>query len=204
MIDYSLTGKVALVTGSGKGIGASIAQAFVDAGAAVTLVARTESDVEAVAKKIRSAGGRALPLTADLNDLDALPELIERTVKEFGGLDTLVSNAGGGDEWRPFFDMDATALEASFHFNVSVPFELARLAAPYMLKRPGASMVNITSVTVGKSLRGHLIYQLAKAALNELTISLAAELGPRIRVNAIRPGATETPALPRRPGQPTA
>lgn len=195
MIDYSLKGKVALVTGSGRGIGASIAQAFADAGAAVTLVARTASDIEAVAVKIRSGGGKALALAADLNDLDALPELIERTVGQFGGLDILVSNAGGGDEWQPFFDMDVAGLEASFHFNVSVPFELAKLAAPHMLVRPGSSIINITSVTVGKSLRGHLIYQLAKAALNELTISLAAELGPRIRVNAIRPGATETAAL---------
>jgi 7-alpha-hydroxysteroid dehydrogenase len=195
VIDYSLKGKVALITGAGRGIGASIARAFADSGAAVAVVARTASDVESVSAEIRRTGGRAFPLTVDLNDLETLPALVERTVEEFGGLDTVVSNAGGGDEWRPYFEMDVDGLESSFHFNVSVPFALTQIAVPHMLKRPGASIVTITSVTFGKSMRGHLIYQVAKAGLSELTTSLAAELGPRIRVNSIRPGATETPAL---------
>jgi len=91
--------------------------------------------------------------------------------------------------------MRVEQLEVAFHFNVSVPFELCRLAVPRLLERPGASIVNIISTTVGKSLRGHLIYDVAKAALTQMTRSMAADLGPRIRVNAILPNAVETPAL---------
>jgi 7-alpha-hydroxysteroid dehydrogenase len=91
----SLAGKVALVTGSGRGIGAGIARAFVAAGAAVALTARTTSEIDAMAAEIRAAGGQAIAIACDLNDIDALPALVERTVAELGGLDILVNNAGG-------------------------------------------------------------------------------------------------------------
>jgi 7-alpha-hydroxysteroid dehydrogenase len=151
--------------------------------------------VEAVAKEIQTAGGRALACSADVSDFTQLPQVINRTVGEFGALDIVVNCAGGGYEWRPFGDMRVDQLEAAFHFTVSSVFELTRLAVPHLLASPSASVINIGSVTVGKSLRGHLVYEAAKAALTQLTKSLAADLGPRIRVNIIHPGATETPAL---------
>jgi 7-alpha-hydroxysteroid dehydrogenase len=192
---FSLTGKVALVTGGGKGMGAAIARTFAQAGASVAVVSRTGSELKAVVGEIEKGGGRAIACPADITDLARLPALVEKVAGELGGLDVMVNSAGGGDEWRPFYDMTVADLEGSFHFNVSAPFELVRLAVPHMLDRPGASIVLISSMTPGKSMRGHLIYEVAKAALNQLTKSLAAELGPRIRVNAILPGPTETEAL---------
>jgi NAD(P)-dependent dehydrogenase (short-subunit alcohol dehydrogenase family) len=195
MDEFSLKDRVAIVTGSGRGIGAEIARTLAGAGAAVVVTARTESEVEAVAKEIESAGGTAMPYATDVRDIENLPGLVEAVVKEFSGIDVVVNNAGGGFEWQPFFDMEVEQLEEAFHFTVASPFRLCQLAAPHLLKRPGVSIVNIVSMTVGKSLRGHLIYECAKAALTQLTKSLAADLGPKIRVNGVNPGAIETPFI---------
>jgi 7-alpha-hydroxysteroid dehydrogenase len=191
---FSLDGRVALITGGGRGIGAAIARAFADAGAAVAIVARTNEDLETVASEIRGSGGTALTLPADVNDLTLLPDLLNRTVSTCGGLDILVNNAGG--EITPaFLDTRIDHIEAAIHFNVSVPFELSRLSTPHLLERPGASIINISSIVVGKSVRAHLAHHTGKAAEAQLTRSMAADLGPRIRVNAILPGAIETAAL---------
>jgi 7-alpha-hydroxysteroid dehydrogenase len=192
---FRLNGRIAIVTGSGRGIGAEIARTFAQAGAAVTVAARTAVDVDAVAKQINADGGAALPYPIDIADHDNLPGLVKRTVDEFGGLDLIVNNAGGGYEWAPFLDITVEQLEASFHFTVATPFRLCQLAVPHLLERPTAAIVNIGSVTVGKSLRGHLSYEASKAAVTQLTKSMAADLGPHIRVNGIHPGATETPFM---------
>ena len=192
---FSLAGKVALVTGGGRGIGAGIARAFMNAGAAVSVAARTADQLDAVVAELEAAGGRAVACPADLVELDRLPGVIERTVDELGGLDVVVNNAGGGDEWRPFLDTSVEQLEAAFRFNVCVPFELSRLAVPHLLEREGASILNISSIAITKAVRGHIVYDASKGALTHITRSMAADLGPRIRVNAILPGATETPAL---------
>lgn len=192
MDEFSLQGRVAIVTGGGRGIGAEIARTFARAGAAVTVTSRTASDVEAVAKQIESNGGTALAYPTDIADHDNLPGLVERTVDELGGLDIVVNNAGGGYEWSPFLDTTVEQLEALFHFTVATPFRLCQLAVPHLLERANAAIINIGSVTVGKALRGHLAYEASKAAVTQLTKSMAADLGPRIRVNGIHPGATET------------
>jgi 7-alpha-hydroxysteroid dehydrogenase len=192
MEEFSLRGRVAIITGSGRGIGAAIARSLARAGAAVTVTARTESDINAVAKEIEAFGGRALEHPTDVADLELLPQLVERTVEHFGGLDIVVNNAGGGLDWHPFLETSVEQLERAFHFTVSSPFRLCQLAVPHLLERPGASIINIGSVTVGKALRGHLAYEAAKAALTQMTKSMAADLGPRIRVNGIHPGAIET------------
>jgi 7-alpha-hydroxysteroid dehydrogenase len=195
MSSFSLEGRVALVTGGGRGIGEAIARRFAEAGAAVAVTARTAAEIERVAADIQAAGGRAFAWPTDVNRIDRLPELVDNTVAALGGLDILVNNAGGGDEWRPFLETTVEQLEAAFHFNVSVAFELARLSVPHMLERPGASIINMSSIALYKSARGHIAYDAAKGALHIITKSMAADLGPRIRVNAIMPGATETPAL---------
>ena len=111
---FSLADKVALITGGGRGIGAGIARCFSDAGAAVVLVSRTAEQVEGVAAEIEASGGRAAALPADLTELSALPELVERAVAAFGGLDIVVNCAGGGDLWRPFLETRVEDLESAF------------------------------------------------------------------------------------------
>jgi 7-alpha-hydroxysteroid dehydrogenase len=188
---FSLDGKVALITGAGRGIGEGIARTFVEAGAAVALVARTESAIEALARELCAAGGRAIAIPGDVTDLSQLPGLVEKTVAEFGGLDILVNNAGG--EISPtFLETRPEHLQAAFHFNAVVPFELSRHAVPELLKRPGASIVNICSDIVGKQTRGSLAHHTGKAAEAQVTLSMAADLGPKIRVNAILPTQVET------------
>ena len=193
---FSLRGKVALITGGGRGIGAGIARGFAEGGATVAVVARTRADVDDVADELVASGGRALALTADVRDLDSLPALIDRTVGEFGGLDILVNNAGG-EISPPFLDTRVDHIQDAIHFNVLVPFELSRLAVPHLLERPGASILNISSQTTLVSVRGSLAHHTGKTAESQLTLSMAADLGPRIRVNALLPGPIETEALRR-------
>jgi 7-alpha-hydroxysteroid dehydrogenase len=192
---FRLDGKVAIVVGGGRGIGEGIARTFADAGASLALVSRTAEQAQSVADDLTATGTNAIVVPTDVNDLAALPNIVDRTVAELGGVDVVVYSAGGGYEWRHYPEMTVEDLERSFHFNVAVPFELSRLAVPHLLERPGASIINITSITTKWALRGHLVYEVAKAGLNQLTRSLSADLGPRIRVNAILPNAVETPSL---------
>ncbi len=192
---FSLAGKVALVTGGGRGIGEGIARAFVEAGAAVALVSRTAEQLDRVAAELTAQGGQALAVPADLNAVDQLPAVVERVVDELGGLDVLVNCAGGGDLWRALPDNTVDELAEAFHLNVGAPFELVRLAVPHLLERPGASILNIVSSAIHQPIRGHLSYDAAKGALHYATRSMAAALGPRIRVNGINPGIIETDAM---------
>jgi 7-alpha-hydroxysteroid dehydrogenase len=193
---FSLDGKVAVITGAGLGIGAAIAREFAAAGADVAVSARTASDLEAVAAEVRGLGRRAHVVAGDVNDLDVVGRLVDTTVDTLGRIDILVNNAGGSIS-RLFLDTTVEQLEHSFHFNVSVPFELSRLAVPHMLVRGGGVIVNIGSVAGRKAVRGSLAHSLTKASVAQLTRLMAAELAPRIRVNAVLPGAIETAALRR-------
>lgn len=194
MNPFSLEGKVAIITGGGRGIGAGIARVFAEAGAAVALTARTLAQVEEVADEINAAGGRALPIQADLYDNSQLPAVIDKTIAEFGGIDVLVNNAGAGGS-PSFMDTRVEHMQGALQLMVLAPFELARLAAPSMLTRPGASIINMTSVGHYRHSRGNLAHHTAKGALAQFTRLLAADLGPKIRVNAIAPAAVETPGL---------
>ena len=193
---FALTDQVAIVTGAGKGIGAAIAVAFADAGADVAIASRTRADLDAVADQIRQRGRRAVVCAVDVNDLAAVAQLVDQTVSELGRLDIVVNNAGGSVSY-PFLDTRVEQLEASFHFNVSVPFELSRLAVPHLLAQGGGSILNVGSVAGRKMTRGSLTHGTTKAAVAQLTRLMAADLAPRIRVNAVLPGAIETEALQR-------
>jgi 7-alpha-hydroxysteroid dehydrogenase len=191
---FRLTGRVALITGAGKGIGAAIATTFAEAGADVALTSRTAEDLEAVAEAVRERGQRALVFPGDVNDLEFLAQLVDRTAAELGGLDILVNNAGGSVS-RPFLKTTVEQLAKSFHFNVLVPFELSRLAVAHLLRRGDGSILNIGSVVGELAVRGQFTHSLTKSAEGQLTRLMAAELSPRIRVNAVLPGAIETDAL---------
>lgn len=191
---FRLTDHVAIITGAGKGIGASIATTFAAAGADVVLTSRSVEDLESVATHVRELGRLALVVPGDVNDLAVLSHLVDIAVAEFGRLDIVVNNAGGSIS-RPLLDTTVEQLEKSFHFNVSVPFELTRLATAHLLRSDNASVTNISSVAGQHALRGSLTHSLTKNSESHLTKLMAAELAPRIRVNAVLPGAIETDAL---------
>ena len=191
---FRLDGSVALVTGAGRGIGAAIALALADAGADVGLVARTEAELADVASSIRSRNRRAVVLVEDLSASPDLPALVNATVAELGSLDVLVNNAGGAAP-APFVQTSAAQLDEAFHFNVTTAFELVKAAVPHLLENEGSSIVNVSSNMDHLVQRGLLVYGTVKAALSHLTRLLAADLAPRIRVNAVAPSVVETASV---------
>jgi 7-alpha-hydroxysteroid dehydrogenase len=192
---FRLDGQVAIVTGSGRGIGAATAIAFADAGADVVVSARTVSQMEETAEEVRKRGRRALVVPCDVLDAEQRVELVERAVAELGRLDILVNNAGGWPP-KPTLDTSEDEFEACFRFNVTSAYAMTRLAVPKMVQTAGAgAIVNISSVAGRFNARGFAAYGTAKSALSFLTRSLAQDFAPKIRVNGIAVGSILTEAL---------
>lgn len=191
---FRLDGKVAVVTGAGRGIGAASALALAEAGANVVIAARTLADLEAVAGQIGAFGRSAEVVVADLSDLDAAGRLAQIASDRFGRLDIAVNNVGG---WMPraFLETSPGNLERAFHFNVSTAHALTRAAVPLMLESGGGSVVSISSTMGRLADRGYASYGTAKAALAHWTRLAACDLAPRIRVNAVAVGVAATSAL---------
>jgi 7-alpha-hydroxysteroid dehydrogenase len=192
---FRLDGKVAVVTGAGKGIGAAIARAFAEVGADVVVGARTVADLEQVAKDVRAMGRRALVVQTDVLDFSQLQVLADRAMQEFGRIDILVNNAGGFPP-KPVSQTTAREFEGAFRFNVSTAFELSRICAPLMVDSAGGgAILNISSIAGHRPAPCFAAYGTAKAALSFLTQELAQEFAPKVRVNAIAVGSTKTEAL---------
>jgi 7-alpha-hydroxysteroid dehydrogenase len=191
---FSLEGKVAIVTGAGRGIGAGCARAFAEAGADVAITARTEEQLSAVAGEIESLGRRALVFPADLNDVAKLDAFAEAAAGELGRLDIVVNNVGGSMP-EPLMSTSIRSFEQAFHFNVTTAFALSKASIPHMLANGGGSIVNISSTMGRVRERGFVAYGTAKAALAHMTRLMAADCAPRIRVNAIAVGSVATSAL---------
>jgi 7-alpha-hydroxysteroid dehydrogenase len=191
---FRLDGKVAVVTGAGRGIGAAIAQAFAEVGADVVIGARSEAQLGQVAEQVRRAGRRAAVVAGDLNSREGMQELVDRAAAEFGRLDVVVNNVGGSMP-GPFLQTSEKAFNEAFRWNVTTAFNLTQLAVPQLLRAGGGSVINIASAAGRFNDRGFCGYGTAKAALVHLTGNLAADLAPKVRVNAIAPGAIATSAL---------
>jgi len=192
---FRLDGQVAIVTGSGRGIGAATALAFADAGADVVVSARTVEQLEDTAKQVRQRGRRALVVPCDVLDAAQRANLVDRALDEFGRLDILVNNAGGWPP-KPTLDTSEKEFESCFRFNVTTAFAMTRLAVPRIAQTAGrGAIVNISSVAGRFNARGFAAYGTAKAALSFLTKTLAQDFAPKIRVNGIAVGSILTDAL---------
>jgi 7-alpha-hydroxysteroid dehydrogenase len=191
---FHLAGRVAIVTGAGRGIGRASALALAEAGADVAVAARRREDLDAVVAAIGRLGRRGLAVPCDVNLGGQLDALVARTLEAFGRIDVVVNNAGGTPP-TPMLQLSDESFEAAFHFNVTSAMRLSRKAIPSMLERDGGAIVNISSALGHMVESGFVAYGTAKAALSHMTRLMAAEFAPRVRVNALAVGATITDAL---------
>jgi 3-oxoacyl-[acyl-carrier protein] reductase len=188
-----LAGRVAVVTGGSRGIGAAIAKALAAAGASVLVTFRQdEAGARAVVAEVEAAGGSATYRQADVRDGQAIAAALDEAATRQGRLDILVNNAGiVRDALVP--EMSEADWRAVIDTNLSGVFLASRVAAPYMLRRRWGRIINISSVGAWRGNRGQGNYAAAKAAVNALTRVMASEFGPRgVTVNAVAPGLIET------------
>jgi len=183
-----LTGKVALVTGGAKRVGAAIVRRLHAAGAVVMIHHRASAaDAKALVAALNAArANSAASVRADLLNVSAVAELVKSTVERFGGLDVLVNNASTFYP-TPVGEIRATDWDDLIGTNLRGPLFLAQAAAPHLAKTQGC-IVNITDIHAERPLKRYVVYSVAKAGLAGLTRSLARELGPAVRVNAVAPG----------------
>jgi len=187
-----LTGKVAIVTGASKGIGAGIARALGKAGAAVAVnYASSKDGAERVAKEITQNGGKAIAVQGDVAKAGDVRRLFEETKKVFGSLDILVNNAGVY-EFAPLESVTEQEFHREFNTNVLGMILATQEAVKYFGSR-GGSVINVGSVASSLTLPNTVVYSATKGAVDAVTRVLAKELGPKkIRVNSINPGGVET------------
>jgi NAD(P)-dependent dehydrogenase (short-subunit alcohol dehydrogenase family) len=187
---FDLTGRVAVVTGGGTGIGAATAQLLAEHGADIVIAARTVADLERTAASVQSGTGRrCLPVPTDIRVEDQVIALVQRAVQEFGRVDILVNNAGG-TRLGPLRDLPTKAWDASFDLNVRAAYLCTREAGRHFLDQGSGSIVNISSDAGVSGVKGGAHYSSSKAALQMFTKVTAAEWGRRgVRANCIAVGA---------------
>ena len=191
--------RVALVTGASRGIGASVARGFAEAGAAVAIAARDTDVLGGVAKDIEAAGGTCIAIPTDVSDPDAVERLVERTASELGRLDFACNNAaGGGHPPTPLADVDIAAFDSAYAVNLRGVFLAMKHEIPVMLEGGGGSIVNMSSTAGIDAVGGLAAYVSTKHALQGLTKVAALDYAAQnVRVNAVAPGPILTDQLRR-------
>ncbi|MBK8199592.1 MAG: glucose 1-dehydrogenase [Acidobacteria bacterium] len=184
---FDLTGKVALVTGGSRGLGYQMVKAFAQHGADIVIASRKLDACEAVADEVRALGRKAYAHAAHCGRWDDIDALIEATYAKFGKVDVLVNNAGSGPRMASH-EVTESLFDSVLNLNFKGPFRLASQVAKRMADGDGGSIINISSSGSLVPLPYVVPYGSAKAALNAMSLSLAHEYGPKVRVNTICPG----------------
>jgi len=184
---FDLSGKVALVTGGSRGLGHQMVLAFAERGADVIVASRKLENCEKVAAEVRELGRRALPCAVHAAKWDSIDRLIAAAYAEFGRVDLLVNNAGMSPP-MPSHEVTEELFDSVVGLNFKGPFRLASQVAKRMCDGGGGVIINVSSTGALMPLPGVVPYGSAKAALNAMTRSLAAEYGPKVRVNTLSPG----------------
>jgi NAD(P)-dependent dehydrogenase (short-subunit alcohol dehydrogenase family) len=188
------TGKTALVTGASRGIGHAIALELLRGGANVTITSRKAGEIaeagERLAKEVPD--GRVLAIAANSGHDDDRAAVVERTVAELGGLDILINNTGINPVYGPLVDADLSAARKIFDVNVVAALGFVQLAWKAWMSEHGGSILNVSSVAGLRSTGVIALYGASKAAMNHLTMELAWQLGPTVRVNGIAPATVKT------------
>lgn len=189
-----LAGRVAIVTGGGRGLGPLIARGFAAAGAEVAVVARSEGEITATAERIRAAGGRAIAISADVTDRQAVERMVAEVARELGKVDILVNNAGLLRAIGPVWEIDPDLWWREIEVNLRGPFLCTRAVLPGMIERGRGWIINVASGAGTVPIPIGTAYTSSKAALINFTGSLAAETrGRGVSVFAIDPGTLRSP-----------
>ncbi len=193
MVDFSLEGKIALITGGSRGIGEAIAMALAEHGAHCILISRKIEGLQAVKEKIEAQGGRADAIACHVGHMDQIENLFTQIEDKFGKLDILINNAATNPYFGELIGAEERAWNKTLEVNLKGPFFLTQHAAKLMEKGGGGAVVNVSSVVARQPGPMQGIYSITKAALVAMTQAYAKELaGKNIRVNALLPGVVDT------------
>lgn len=192
-VTISLAGKVALVTGGGRGIGKAITQSFAEAGAAVVIASRKLENLQATAAEFAGLPGKVVPIACHVGRLDQLEALVRETESRLGPIDILVNNSATNIGQGPSLTVTDDMLDKMVEINIKAALRLVRLTVPKMIERKRGSVINIASIAGLRPQPGGMLYSFTKAGLIMMTRAWAHEFGPQgVRVNAIAPGLIQT------------
>lgn len=193
MQQFSLDNKIAIVTGSGQGIGRAIARTFAEAGADLVIADVRMDTAEATATDIRSLQRKAFTIQVDVRDKNQVDEMVTKTIEKFGCIDILVNNAGSGHMTVPLVEMSEEEWDKWVTLNLKSTFLCCKAVSRVMMRQKRGTIINMASMAALGAYPMGANYSAAKAAIKNLTETLAVELGPHhIRVNALAPGVIET------------
>jgi len=190
---FSLKGKIAVITGGGRGIGQAIAFAFTKAGAKVVITSRKAQDLEATAAEIKTFGGEAFPLSAHLGKIDDIKKMVSTVMDKFGRIDILVNNAGASPAINSVLESDERLWDTIMNLNLKGAYFVSQAVAKIMVKQGGGKIINIASVDGFNPELGVSIYSISKAGMRMITRAFARELNSyNVQVNTIAPGPINT------------
>ncbi|MBI4258052.1 MAG: SDR family oxidoreductase [Thaumarchaeota archaeon] len=188
--------RVAIITGSGRGIGRAIAKAYASEGARVVITSRTTSELEGVAGEIKASGGSVIAVPSDITKSRDIAKVVDSALKAFGRIDVLVNNAGVPGPQKPLLEIEESEWDSTMQVNVKGAFLFSKAVVPYMLRQKAGNIINISSGAGEKRPRGNvrsLPYNVSKFAIEGFSHVLSVQLkGTGINVNALKPGFIRT------------